>query len=128
MIARDKKAALEFFRTLLFCLALMALLLRSFIPAGFMPEAGKAAMVICTASGPATIEIPAGQDPAQPRHAGVAHAPCVFAPGFITGTLAAATALIAPIITPEPPTIADEAFVVHLLSKPYSSQAPPRLS
>ena len=104
--------------------ALLALLLRGAIPAGFMPAPGLLRMEICTASGLAQVLVGA-DGKISPHGAGGAHPPCPYAPvltqsftGYAALPLFAAVAGMAAFHFPGflPPRIP---------AKPWFSQGPP---
>jgi hypothetical protein len=85
-------------------LAVLALVARIVVPAGFMPAqtAGGVALVICTGHGPLAIDGP--QDPKAPKPGSRSDAPCAFA--------------AAPSAAPPPP-------VVTVLAEPYAISVDP---
>lgn len=85
------------FRDALSALAILAFVLRSFVPAGYMPDVRKTAsgaprvsMTICTGMGPLSVQVPAQDVPAQDggQHtppAPVHQLPCPFSGAFAKG-------------------------------------------
>jgi hypothetical protein len=74
----------------------LALMLRAFVPGGFMPSSdhGRIVISICTGSGPAMAEIAVpGPAHSEPADHGQSDQPCAFA-GLALPSLAAADALL----------------------------------
>jgi len=107
-------------------LALVAMLLRAFLPAGWMPAAIASAdaspFVICTLDGPLH---PA---PAKPSHDhDRASAPCVFAASVHAATPAAEPAKVAPVTTASPVafTARHDVVAASVQFRPNTARAPP---
>ena len=112
-------------------LALFAFVVRSLIPIGFMP--GHSAnhlypLVICSGSGPVTINVPADKLPYTPQPA-QQHGhdmPCPYAQAFAQGTLVDHPALL-PVVAVSESVVADPEtpFSLKAVSKGYFSNGPP---
>lgn len=117
-------------RSLFLNFALLAFVVRSLIPAGFMPGQGTegfSPLVICSASGgSSTIYVPASGTPDGTSHAQHKDI-CVFAAAFATGALPAAPVLA--LLPAESPArfAATEFSLRGIETKPYLSQGPPVL-
>ena len=102
--------------------ALLVLLLRSFVPAGFMPVEtnGKIVVQLCTGYGPASVVIDRGGPAPTDQHKAADH-PCTFAGGFAGNLL---PPMQIPIMVPPLPTIllpfgaAIADLTVHRLAAP----------
>jgi hypothetical protein len=98
-----------------------AVVFRGMIPAGYMPQAADNGrlftMVICTATGSATIAVDAHGRPAQSDHQGdtkhAGHAPCPFA---------VTTSVIVPVL-PAVPLMGLKGYTVPVFSAPASHPA-----
>ena len=109
----------------------LALTGRVLVPAGFMPgqEAdGRAALVICTGAGPATIMVGPEHNPQAPdtgNHETRADSSCAFAPVLAFGPGLTAPAAALPL--PAPPRIKPlpAPVVAALPPHDYRAQAPP---
>ena len=129
------KTVLHRSRTLLLALMLLSLMTRSLFPAGYMPAQdadGLFKIVICTATGPATVLVGAEYAPGEqaPPHDGdSSHAPCPYAP-----VLAQDVAPPVPALLPPFPREKDMRVVIAALNlsarlaKPWLSQGPPVFS
>ena len=113
-------------------LALLAFLVRGVTPAGFMP--GHSAnntypMVICSASGPITINVPADKLPNSPSQPSHHHdnMPCPYAQGFAQGTLADHSELPAPVAAEPVLTHIEISLALNAPAKNYFSHGPPAL-
>ena len=115
--------------SLLLNLALLAFLVRSFIPVGFMPGLGAGheyPLVICSGHGPMTIHVPADKLPSAPAPAPHNHEmPCSYAQAFAQGTPADSPVLPA---SPAAETVlaaAETILFPNIAVKNYFSRGPP---
>ena len=114
--------------SLLLNLALLAFLVRSFIPVGFMPGLGGGSypLVICSGHGPVTIHVAADKTPSAPAHSPHSHEmPCSYAQASAQGTLADHPSLPAPPAAELVLASAETIFSPHIAVKNYFSQGPP---
>lgn len=107
-------------------LALLAMLLRAVLPAGWMPtaitNANASPFVICTIDGPQH------KTPSKPAHDhNRAGTPCVFAASIHTATPAAEPATVAPATIPSPIVFAThrEPVTAFAQFRPNTARAPP---
>jgi len=116
------------FSSVLMTLALLALLVRSLVPLGFMPGQsahGTYPLVICSGYGPVTIHVPADKIPQQPGHESHDNMPCSFAQAFAHGVTPDLAMLpIIAFIADKPESWSDN-FNSSFISKGYYSQGPP---
>jgi len=114
--------------SLLLNLALLAFLVRSIIPVGFMPERGAGntyPLVICSGSGPVTIHVPADKLPHVPSHSSD-NMPCSYAQAFAQGTLADHPELPQPLLaSASAPADTETALFLKIIVKNYFSHGPP---
>lgn len=71
------------FRFMFLALAVLAVLVRGMLPAGFMPsfdDGGKVDIVICTSYGPSTVSVDAGDGSVPAGHDKDESAVCIFVP------------------------------------------------
>ena len=115
--------------SLLLNLALLAFLVRSFIPVGFMPGQGGAhdyPLVICSGHGPVTIQVPADKLPSAPVQAPHSHdMPCSYAQAFAQGTPADSPVLPAPPVAETILAVAETFLFPNIAVKNYFSRGPP---
>lgn len=104
--------------------ALFVLLMRTLVPAGFMPtlQDGRMVVQLCTGTGPATMVLDLGKTTPAPgdKHDGD-HGPCAFSGGFTGGLIQAAPpSILLPALAlmrlPQGGRIAD--LTVHRLAAP----------
>jgi hypothetical protein len=116
--------------SLLLSLALLAFLVRSLIPIGFMPghdPHNTYPLVICSGAGPVTINVPADKLPynPHPQHDSHDNMPCTYAQAFAQGMLADFPALVVPVFS-EPVLFQEEtALSLNTTVKNYFSHGPP---
>jgi hypothetical protein len=114
-------------RSLLFSLALLAFLVRSLVPVGFMPERSANntyPLVICSGYGPVTIHVTADKIPNAPAH-GHESVPCPYALAFSLGTLVDHPELPLPPATEPVLADAETPLLLSTSAKSYFSHGPP---
>jgi hypothetical protein len=122
--SRNKKPSL------LFSLALLAFLVRSLIPAGFMPVHGAGntyPLVICSGYGPVTIHVTADklpQAPPQPAH-GSDNMSCPYAQVLAQGMLVDYPVLPLPPAAGPVLAYAEKPLLLNTAVKNYFSNGPP---
>jgi hypothetical protein len=118
---------------LMTALVVLAVALRSLIPAGMMPEANARAgllpLVICTVTGPATIMVDASKIPVKPGDHAPAEtqkAPCLFAASFAKAVFSFVPQLSLPIpaFVMDVPVL-DTFLFQETSAHAYFSQGPP---
>ncbi len=116
--------------SLLLNLALLAFVVRSLVPVGFMPghNAGSTyPMVICSGAGPVTINVPADKLPFNPHpHSSHETMPCTYAQGLAQGMLLADYPQPVMPIAAEPAPVRKEiSLSLKAVAKNYFSHGPP---
>lgn len=119
--------------SLLLNLALLAFLVRSLVPVGFMPTQSAHAtypLVICSGYGPVTIHVTADKLPDAPAHPAQAHdhMPCSYAQSLAHGLPLDIAALPITQFMPEQPSVWVHNLSSYFIFKSYLSQGPPLFS
>jgi hypothetical protein len=121
-------AAAKYNRLCIFSIALLALLLQSMIPSGFMPSFKKDApfkIEICTASGLATIAVDAQKTPFSKKQRMGGHTSCPYAQ-VLSHALTGQQGSVQIILPRGAALIRFPAFLLHrFLTKDWLSQGPP---
>ena len=116
--------------SLLLNLALLAFLVRSLVPVGFMPAQNAHAtypLVICSGYGPVTIHVTTDKFPSAPAQPARGHdnMPCSYAQAFAQGIAVDIAALPFFQFVTEQSESWNDTFVAHFTFKSYLSQGPP---
>ena len=113
-------------------LLLLFLLVRSFVPVGFMPapaDGGKTQIVICTGQGPATVTVDANKfshEAPSDNSGNFSHDVCPFAPVLFQALgLVDAPSLPAFMVSEGQPDFQPSAALFAAVPKPWFSQGPP---